>query len=132
MKTQKNDSQNKSPFWKPSKSRDSIQGKFVMFRETLFNKGKKDERKGVNLVLSSCQIGLSWALADYFAPIYSKIKIGDTIKVVFKGKVKTGNKRTVKKFDVYLNGKQLAPGISLKAATPASPKALKSFFANPS
>lgn len=117
----------RTPFWAPKKKGETITGKFLFWREFLFNKGKRNERPGVVMVLDSFLVTMSYELTGYFSKIYGKVKTGDKFKLVYTGMVDTASGFKVKKFDVYRNGVKLESAGGFKNE-PASPKALKAFF----
>lgn len=123
----KNSEPKGKPFWNPAKAGEKIRGRFMYFRECVYNKGTKKERPGIVMVLDTFQVSMSYAIVQLFQPVYRKMKTGDKVELTFDGKVKTKSKRTVKKFTAMLNGDALEP-VSMFSDKPAPRKALVDFF----
>jgi hypothetical protein len=82
-----------SPFWKPEKEGEILQGKFFRFETT---------NKGLAMRLDTKLVGMGIVLLKAFKPIAKKMKIGDNVKLEYIGK----SKRT-KLYNIWINDKSL-------------------------
>lgn len=88
-----------SPFWKPAKVGDKLEGKFVEFQETSTGSGA--------MKLSTGLVGLSTVLKSLLRPVARKMKAGDPVRIVFTGTTKGQRGKPARLFDVWVKGKKL-------------------------
>jgi len=97
-----------SPFWKPKKTGDQIEGVFEGFE--MSNLENKKGEHPVNMRLDAGIVTLSSVLVSFFKPVWKKLRAGKTrIKIVFVGLTKKTyyGKNKAKLYTVLLDGKEL-------------------------